>query len=369
MADEILIVGAGIAGLAMAKALELQGQSCELVERAEMSPTAGAGIFLLGNATRELSRLGLLANVGLAATTIPTQKIFDQYGNLLNEIITQSIWGQTGPCLALSRQSLIQILASSLKYTEPRYGKTVVKIESMHGAERVFFSDGCCGEYRAVIGADGVRSSVRTSIFGSAPPLPIGITCWRFITKNTTGIDGWTAMVGEKRTLLAIPVNKEELYIYADCPTDELRKQSSVFVSDMFSNFRGPLGHIIPELDKNTKIHCAQLEEVPMRRWAKARTVLIGDAAHGCSPSMAQGAGMALEDAHVLAKLISGRSNVEHAFATFYDQRMARVKWVQQQCHARDKLRNSPRFFRNMVLRSLGNSLYRKAYAPLTLDV
>ncbi|MBY5533666.1 hypothetical protein HFO58_10895 [Rhizobium leguminosarum] len=261
----ILIAGAGIAGLAMAKALELKGQACEIVERASHLPTAGAGIFLLGNATRVLERLNLLEEVEAAAHPILKQRIFNDAGSLLNEVATESVWRGCGPCFALSRQNFVRILASSLMSTEIQHEKSILDVEPSGGFQRVTFSDGSCSHYTAVIGADGIRSSLRTSLFDPKPPYPLGITCWRFVTENNTGLDSWTAMVGRRRTLLAIPISKAHIYVYADCPSVDVQRPSLSFLKKHFVDFAAPLGQIVSKLDTPREVHSSVLEEIPIK--------------------------------------------------------------------------------------------------------
>jgi 2-polyprenyl-6-methoxyphenol hydroxylase-like FAD-dependent oxidoreductase len=107
--------------------------------------------------------------------------------------------------------------------------------------------------------------------------------------------------------------------------------------------------------------------------------VLIGDAAHACSPSMAQGGAMALEDALVLAELLADVSDVPDlpdasaaagdgvtaALAAFQARRADRVQWVLDQNHRRDKARNLPTPLRDLTLRLAGERLFKANHAPL----
>jgi 2-polyprenyl-6-methoxyphenol hydroxylase-like FAD-dependent oxidoreductase len=93
--------------------------------------------------------------------------------------------------------------------------------------------------------------------------------------------------------------------------------------------------------------------------------VLIGDAAHATSPNMAQGASMALEDALVLAPLLAMHESPSAALSAFCERRRARIRWVRQQTHRRDRIRNMPAPLRNLALRCAGQALYRRDYRPL----
>lgn len=366
----ILIVGAGIAGVAAAKALELKGLQSEIAEKSLQAPIHGAAIFLLGNATRALGSLGILPEIEAHSYRILHQRIYDAGGSLLNEVSTSQAWDRCGPCLALPRRTLLEIMLSSLKNTKVNFGKFVVEIETQEKGTLVQFSDGTTGFYDAVIGADGIRSSLRNLVFETAPPKPLGITSWRFIVNNTIGVNGWQVMLGAKRSLLTIPLNNSKVYVYADCQSTIVPEPSIASLKEVFHLFREPLGSILSQVDDAENVYCAPLEEVTLRNWAKQNTVLIGDAAHASSPSMAQGAGMAIEDALVLADqlAIEGQNNAV-AFERFVQRRSHRVKWVQSQCHARDTLRNSPRFLRDTILRQFGSKLYNRSYSTLMQEI
>ncbi|MFQ6185836.1 FAD-dependent monooxygenase [Sinorhizobium meliloti] len=362
----VLIAGAGIAGLSAARALETKGIECEVVERREQPSTEGAGIFLLGNAARALGDLGLLDDVRSVAYPIATQRILSSSGSVLNDVRTAEVWKDCGPCLALSRQSLAAILQSSLKPGTVSYGLEAVSTASRGEKRMVRFSDGREREYDLVVGAAGVNSPLRNAVFGPSAARQIDISCWRLVVPNNGEIDGWTAMLGNGRTLLGIPISEAETYIYADCRTSEFGDGPVDVMKRLFSGFAGPLGPMMAALDPATAVHRAILQEVPAKRWIADRHVLIGDAAHACSPSMAQGAGMAIEDAVVLAELVAKGGPIDRILEGFHQARIGRVAWVQKKSRARDKLRSGSSTIRNAVLRLFGDGLYRRTYEPLT---
>jgi 2-polyprenyl-6-methoxyphenol hydroxylase-like FAD-dependent oxidoreductase len=97
----ILIVGAGIAGLSLARALEQRGIIPDVVERQAAWNAGGTGLFLPGNASRAFSQLGLLPDIARIAMPIRYQRFLSQDGHELNAINTESFWSACGPCLAL----------------------------------------------------------------------------------------------------------------------------------------------------------------------------------------------------------------------------------------------------------------------------
>jgi 2-polyprenyl-6-methoxyphenol hydroxylase-like FAD-dependent oxidoreductase len=93
--------------------------------------------------------------------------------------------------------------------------------------------------------------------------------------------------------------------------------------------------------------------------------VLVGDAAHASSPNMAQGAAMAVEDALVLAEMLTADQPVDQALASYVQRRTPRVAWVQEQTHRRDRTRSLPTTVRNLTLCLAAERIFRSDYAPL----
>lgn len=361
---KIIVAGAGIAGLAAARALERKGHHCHIYEQFGKPRDGGMGIFLLGNATRALSQLGLLEAIEPQAYAVSRQTIFSSRGKLLNEVSSQAYWTSSGPCLAMPRTLLVETLRNSLVATNITYGKAAVDIEETLHSSRLHFSDGSTEECDLVIAADGIGSRLRTSVSGVSPR-SLGITCWRTVVENCEGIDGWTAMLGPKRTLLAIPISPSKAYLYADCQTDKVSGTSLRDLRKTFADFDGAPAKLLANLKEPTVIHCSGLEEVPEVHHRKDNVLLIGDAAHACSPSMAQGAGMALEDALVVADLASSCSSARDIIRKFSTARHDRIAWVRKQSRARDKMRNFPELLRDLTIGLAGDYLYHRAYGPL----
>jgi 2-polyprenyl-6-methoxyphenol hydroxylase-like FAD-dependent oxidoreductase len=112
-------------------------------------------------------------------------------------------------------------------------------------------------------------------------------------------------------------------------------------------------------------IHFASIEAVSQPVMGSGRVVLIGDAAHAMSPSMASGAAMAFEDALVLADLLAKDGASPNVLAEFAHRRTERVEWVRSQTDRRDRLRKWPPSLRNLVLKLLWQKVYAANYRPL----
>jgi 2-polyprenyl-6-methoxyphenol hydroxylase-like FAD-dependent oxidoreductase len=97
--------------------------------------------------------------------------------------------------------------------------------------------------------------------------------------------------------------------------------------------------------------------------------LLVGDAAHGMSPNMAQGAALAFEDALVLAACLRDAATVTDAVAAFIARRNRRTGWVRTQTHRRDRTRNLPPVLRDLILRAFGRQIFQSNYQPLRAPI
>ncbi|POH82604.1 salicylate hydroxylase [Stutzerimonas stutzeri] len=361
-------MGGGIAGLAMARALELKGFTSDLIERRADLPQGGTGLYLPGNATRALQALGLLDSITAGAVPITTQRILDSRGTPLSVTRTGDVWSSCGPCLALPRAALHVALRNSLRDTELRFGTSLTGIEQRGPISLATFSDGTAGEYDLVIGADGIHSQVRQELFPDVKPSYTGNVCWRFITKDIAEVDGWTVMLGDGMSLLAIPISADQVYVYADMAINEWETQRNLtdLPPGLIAAFSPPLSPLITHMPADAQIHFSHIEQVVMNNWVKGRAVLIGDAAHASSPSMAEGAAMAMEDALVLAETLGRAPKISDALAEYTRRRKPHVDWVHKQCAARDRMRGLPGWARVPLLKFAGNALYKRSYLPLT---
>jgi len=361
----ILIVGAGIAGLSLAQALADRGIPADIVERSAEPRTTGSGLYLPANAVRALRLLGLGDALAARARPITRQRLLDHRGRTLFQFDVGTIWGEVGGCYAISRTGLQDILLAAVGADGIRFGTAVDAVDAQG---MVTFGDGTRDGYDLVVGADGIASAVRASAFGAASPRFLNQICWRFLAGDPTGTipDGtWTARLGSKgRTFLTVPLGDGQVYCYADINSAQPAPPGTDWRT-LFADFADPVPALLAQ---GANAYFAALEEIDDEDWVRPHAVIIGDAAHACSPSMAQGGAMALEDAVVLAEVlaeVTDRAAVPAALAAYRDRRAARIRWVLAQNHRRDKARDLPSGLRNLALRLVGLRLYQSNHAEL----
>ena len=364
----ILIVGSGIAGLGLCRALLQQRVVPDIIERAASWPQGGTGLYIPGNGVRALEALGLADQVLARAVCMSHQRLLDHTGRQLAEIELARVWGGVGPCIGIPRGALHRVLLESTAGVRVRLGTSVTGLSQHDDKVHVVFTDGSTGTFDLVVGADGIRSRVRQLLFGNIPPRHLGQVSWRFLVDFSSAIDTWTAMLGPRRAFLAMPVGPNRLYCYADLATvatEDPTEGDLVRFRALFGGFAEPVPGILGALDDDDAIHFAPIEEIALDSWARRRVLLMGDAAHATSPNMAEGASMALEDALVLARMLTTHGSPAEAVSAFIERRRARIHWVQQRTHRRDRVRTLPTPIRNLALKIGATKLYRRDYEPL----
>jgi FAD-dependent urate hydroxylase len=362
----ILVVGGGLAGLALARALGRAGFAPELIEREAGWGDAGTGMYLPANGVRALGALGLEEAVAARAAPITHQRLLDHHGRLLAEIDLDGLWGDVGACLALRRADLHQVLRDGVAV---RMGRTIASLEHLDGPVEVTFDDGRQDSYDLVVGADGLRSTVRRLTVDDRPPVPVGQHSWRFVTACPPEITAWSVLLGPRSSFLTIPIGQGRVYCYADVLTGPGGPgpggDPAALPRERFAGFAAPVPELLERLPAPDRIYAAPIEQVAAERWGRGAVVLVGDAAHAMSPNMAQGAALAFEDALVLAACLARAGSVAEALAGFVARRHPRASWVRAQTHRRDRTRRLPPLVRDPLLRAFGRRIFRSNYQPL----
>jgi 2-polyprenyl-6-methoxyphenol hydroxylase-like FAD-dependent oxidoreductase len=345
----VVIAGGGIAGLSLARALKDAAHDPLVVERNTEWPMTGTADYLPANTLRALDSLGIGKQVRAAAHPIGRQRVTGSGGRTLVDLPVSTIWGDLGSCAAIRRSELHEILRAATADIPARLGTTI----TAHLSDRmVKLSDGSLERYDVLVGADGVNSVVRTAGLGGAEATNTGRWCLRFIAEGWDGEDDtWHARLAPGRTLLTVPLGDGGVYCYADIATGNGRPLGDW--RDYFTDFGKP---ITESLDQAGPAYPAPIMEVDQPYAFLGRMVLVGDAAHAMSSSMAQAVGLAVEDALVLTETLSSLP-VHQALAAYEERRAPRIAWVRAQSQRHNSSRNLSPAVRDRVRRLTGRRL------------
>lgn len=368
----VLVVGAGLAGLAVTRGLRALGAEVELVELRSEFSAPGAGLLLTGNALRALDALGVGEAVRAAGRAVRTVRFADAEGR---ELFQLEVAGRRGwpDFVSIHRAELQRVLLECGVPVTPHLGVSVDSLAPDGEHVDVRFSDGRTGRFDLVIGADGLRSRVRELLFGAAPLEPIaGFTGWRFIARCPAELRDPLYVLGNGRTLLLHPLAGGDVYcgagpveVNALCAARPEHER----LRAAFADFAPPARVVLESVDETTALIPTQYWEVARAPWHLGRCVLVGDAAHASAPTLAQGAAMAFEDAGVLCELLANARELESTLEAFEKRRRDRVEAVQRESRARMEanrgLEPARLELRNQVLRKVGASQLTAAWGPL----
>ena len=235
----VLVVGAGIAGLAAARTLRDWGAAVEIVERQPDPPGEGTGIYLLGNAVRALDTLGVGDQVAERAIHIRRRRTADHRGRALFEVDVNQLWNGVGPCLALPRTDLHRVLLAGIEGVPVRWGQSPQAI-TIDGQKVVVAISGARTDYDLVLGADGVHSTVRQLVLGPGAVRLTGQYARRFVIPGDGRPAVWSVLLGSGSAFLTIPIGDGQVYCYCDGPLDDPRS-----LRDLLAGYAEPVSTLL----------------------------------------------------------------------------------------------------------------------------
>jgi len=339
----VLIVGGGLAGLALAIGLARHNLACEVVEREPIWAPVGAGIGLLPNAMRCLDRLGMGDAVRVSGAEWAVTEWPDVTDGSTIRFDWRDVWDGNS-VLGIHRHPLVQILAKAVG-EKARLGIGLTNLRRSATGVEVELSDGSTGTYDLVVGADGVYSTVRRIAFESAPPRYVGQHYWRGALADPDGAlpRHWWVARAPGRFFGLTPLGGDLVYCFGQLNTDEIVREPAegrlAHLRTLFADFPGPATEALARLERDDQLHFGPVYEVTEPRWWTGRILLIGDAAHACSPIMVQGGAMAFEDAVVLSEMLGEAVDApgrwDDVLDRFVARRRPRVEWVREQTHLR----------------------------------
>ncbi|MEU3786436.1 FAD-dependent oxidoreductase [Streptomyces sp900129855] len=338
-ARTVLVIGGGAAGNAVTLLLRRGGIAVDLIEaRDDWNATAGSGISLQGNALRVLRELGVWEQVQASGFSYDSVGITAPDGTVLHVAQDIRTGGDDLPAtLGMQRPQLQQILIDAVRASgaSVRLGTTAQLLDQDANGVSVRFSDGTEGRYDLVIAADGLGSSTRAAIGITDKPEPTGMAIWRIAAPRPTGVTRTDLAYGGPSYIAGYsPTSDSTLYAYV---VEDNRDRASIppaTYADEMRRLASAYGGFWPEITEHitdpAKVNYTWFDQLLVEgSWHRGRVVLIGDAAHCCPPTLAQGAALSLEDAWVLAQLLTATESWDDAlFQAYYERRIARVRPV-----------------------------------------
>ena len=347
---KIGIVGGGIGGLAAANALHNCGHQVTVFEQSQQYLRVGADINLTPNAVRALDGLGAsIAAAVRASAARPTHRISRNWDSgeetsrltMGNEAERQ--YGE--PQLTIHRTDLLAALADAFPGEQVKFGRRVSRIAQDDAGVAVEFADGTQVEgLDALIGSDGIHSVLRSALFGAENPRFTGVVAFRTVVPtervcHVPDIGAFTKWWGPtaESQIVTFPLNQgRDTFIFATTAQESWHEESWTTegsVSELRGFYAGFHPHARALLDAcDSVLKTALYERDPLAQWSQGRVSLLGDASHPMMPFMAQGAGMAIEDAVVLARNLDAAQDadgVPQALQNYEAMRKQRTSQIQ----------------------------------------
>jgi 2-polyprenyl-6-methoxyphenol hydroxylase-like FAD-dependent oxidoreductase len=327
------IIGGGIGGVAAGVALHNAGIGVTIYERTPALGEMGAGMMLWPNATRVLKALGLLEKVAAVSGASDHFVVRASSGRILMDIPL----GQSDvPALCARRADLLDALISGLPAGKILLNHDFKFFEHRKRGIAVHFTGGVSAEHDVVIGADGIRSRVRSQLLGPHEPIYRGYMVWRGLAHlpgavpSSCNSETW----GRGKRFGILNTGRDRFTWYATANTGEDHVDShdgpQPELLRLFSGWHEPVERLIATTPEGTILKKGAYDLQPLKRWGAGRIMLLGDAAHPCTPNLGQGGCMAIEDALVLAKCLEDESSPELALRHYESKRRNRTRHVQQ---------------------------------------
>jgi 2-polyprenyl-6-methoxyphenol hydroxylase-like FAD-dependent oxidoreductase len=320
-----VVVGAGIGGLGATIALERAGAEPTVVERAPELHESGFGLVVPANAVTALRSLGLLDDVAARGTRVLRAEIRNPRGELLTLIDYEALGWETYGVL---RSELQRAMLEKVSAERLHLGRTCVGASEDGGA---LLDDG--GTVAADVGADGLHSAVRRSLFGEEPLRYGGHRAWRAGVRfdHEQVSDRFVEVWGVGGGFGFGPAGSGRVYWYCfetvpegaaapERPRDEFL--------DRYGGWFDPIPALIESTEADAIEPTFTYDRRPRRTWGRGRVTLLGDAAHPMKPNIGQGAAQALEDAVVLGSCIAGNPGPEGALRDYERRRVRRANAV-----------------------------------------
>ncbi len=354
--QKIAIVGAGLGGAAAATLLQKAGFQVDIYEQAPAFSRIGAGIHMGPNIMKIFRRMGIeqkLSDMGSHPDFWFSRD--GASGDYLSRIplgdFARKEYGAA--YITVHRGDLHALQMSTIAPGTTHFNKCLTRLEETDNLVRLHFSDGTSTEADIVIGADGINSKIREELLGAEKPLYSGWVAHRALIRSDTlakynlNFENCVKWWSEDRHMMVYhtTAKRDEYYYVTGVPHAAWDFQGSFVDSsreemrEAFADYNPTVQALIESSESVSK--WPLLNRNPLPLWSRGRLVLLGDACHPMKPHMAQGAGMAIEDAAMLTRCLqeTGLSDYRTAFELYEANRKDRASRVQAVSNANTWLR------------------------------
>lgn len=349
--ENVLVVGAGPAGLSMVKALQNSGcKNIDIIEQKSEMRFDGAGFAVPANADWVLQQMGI--DISSKAIPVSKMRFTDHQGTLLTEENIAQIHPEGAQFYALTRRDLMHVLLDSMGEVPIQTGVTLLSFTEEANKISVEFSDGKSKIYDWVIACDGVHSAVRKKACPEEKSEFLDLFVWRTLGEAPEGLEVPIYMMGSGRLALIYPMPHNKAYIYghlAATPTEALPLTADPInsFSDTFASFGGLMPAVIEAIRTTRpyfythnmeKSHSVRFTAPPYKR-----LLFAGDAAHAFGPMLQNGAAQAFEDAYVIQELLrQPHGDIPGLIQAFEMRRQGRTQRVFDMSNQRIKVISDP---------------------------
>ncbi len=331
---KVVIIGAGMGGLATGIALRQAGYEVQIYDRVSQLRPAGAGISLWSNGVKVLNRLGLGKEIASIGGLMEQVSYYNSAGEKLTNFSLQPLVDDVGQQpYPVARTDLQEMLLDVFGATNVQLNSKCVAVEQNADSVTAIFEDGRRATGDILVAADGTHSIIRNYVLGyAALRRYVGYVNWNGLVPASEDLapkNSWDVYVGEHKRASMMPVGGDRFYFFFDVPLPKGTVSSPDYREELTNFFKGwakPVQNLIQRLDpfKTNRVEIHDIE--PLQTLVRGRVALLGDAAHSTAPDLGQGGCQAMEDALVLATFLQTTNiSVEDALKRYETARKDRV--------------------------------------------
>jgi salicylate hydroxylase len=342
----IIIIGAGIGGLAAGLALQRRGFRVAVYERAAEIREIGAGLIVTANARRALRDLGVDQALEAASSCVPVMYTCDYAtGAVMRSVTNEQIFRQYGMAtLQVHRADLHGLLLEAVHANDRQAlhpGHEFVALEQDATGVSVTFANGASDRADAVIGADGNASAVRSFLFPGEATKFNGQVAFRALIPDALVPPSARQLQmamhpAPRRYLLHYPLRGGRIMNLIGCGQSNSWEEEGWSIpatneefANAYSDFAPDLAGLIRSIPHGALFKWGLRDREPLKTWTVGRVTMLGDAAHPMTPFLGQGACMAIEDALLLGRAFAATEAVEEALRRYEAARKTRGTNVQ----------------------------------------